>query len=121
MRGMEQSWVVAAAADGSGASNVAVVIGLVVLAAGFGVSWYRVSVARRAAREAGLDPNAATRRALTGKDVPEPDREPPPGRPEAALTGDVAERLIQLRSLLDRGLISQAEYDERRRGIIDSI
>jgi hypothetical protein len=115
---MRQSWVVA-----SGASNAAVAIGFVVLAAGLGVSWYRVTVARRSAREAGLDPNAATRRALTGKDVPEPEPAPSSARPlpDDALTGDVAERLVRLRSLLDQGLLTQAEYDERRRAIIDSI
>lgn len=120
---MVESWVLATAADGSGASSVAVAVGFVVLAAGLGVSWYRVSAARRAAREAGLNPNAATRRALTGKDVPEPDPDPPSGRPrpEPPLHGDAASRLTELRSLLDRGLISQAEYDERRRAIIDSI
>jgi hypothetical protein len=118
---MVESWMLAAAADGSGASSVAVAVGFVVLAAGLGVSWYRVSAARRAAREAGLDPNAATRRALTGKDVPEPD--PPTVRPhpEPPLRDDAAARLTELRSLLDHGLISQAEYDERRRAIIDSI
>lgn len=120
---MTHSGVVVAAADGSGASSVAVVVGLVVLAGGLGVSWYRVSVARRSAREAGLDPNAATRRALTGKDVPEPDLPPPPAAPgpDDSLTGDVGERLVRLRSLLDEGLLTQAEYDERRRAIIDSL
>lgn len=105
------------AADGSGASNVFIAIGFVVLAGGLGVSAYRVSRARRDARQAGLDPNAATRRALTGADVPEPVRP----EPEPELSDDAAARLTQLRGLLDRELITQAEYDERRRAIIDSI
>lgn len=49
-------------------------IGFVVLAVGMGISAYRVSVARRRAREAGENPNAATLRALSGEDD---DREPP--------------------------------------------
>ncbi|WP_151082765.1 hypothetical protein [Nocardioides cynanchi] len=49
-------------------------IGFVVLAAGMGVSAYRVSQARRQAREAGESPNVATLRALSGEDD---DREPP--------------------------------------------
>jgi hypothetical protein len=50
-------------------------IGFVVLAAGMGISAYRVSLARRRAREAGENPNTATLRALSGEDD---DREPPP-------------------------------------------
>ena len=95
-----------------------------VLAGGLGVSWYRVSADRRAARAAGLDPNTATRRALTGQDVPEPDPAPPPApprRPADQGAGDAAARLTELKSLLDQGLLSLAEYDERRRAIIDSI
>jgi hypothetical protein len=52
-------------------------IGLVVLAAGMGISAYRVAVARRQAREAGESPNAATLRALSGEDD---DRTPPSSR-----------------------------------------
>lgn len=48
-------------------------IGFVVLAAGMGISAYRVSVARRRARDAGQSPNAAMLRALSGEDdSPEP-------------------------------------------------
>jgi hypothetical protein len=43
-------------------------IGVVVLAAGLGVSAYRLSVARRRARESGDDANAAMLRALAGED-----------------------------------------------------
>jgi hypothetical protein len=50
-------------------------IGFVVLAAGMGISAYRVSVARRQARAAGQSPNTATLRALSGEDD---NREPPP-------------------------------------------
>jgi hypothetical protein len=44
------------------------VIGFLVLAAGMGVSAYRVSLARRRARDAGRSPNAAMLRALSGED-----------------------------------------------------
>jgi hypothetical protein len=44
------------------------VLGFLVLAAGMGVSAYRVSVARRRARDSGRSPNAAMLRALSGED-----------------------------------------------------
>jgi hypothetical protein len=49
-----------------------VVIGFLVLAAGLGISAYRVSVARRRARDSGQSPNVAMLRALSGQDD-EPD------------------------------------------------
>jgi hypothetical protein len=39
---------------------------------------------------------------------------PPPSATTAA-------RLEELKSLLDRGLVTQSEYDERRKAIIDSV
>jgi hypothetical protein len=44
------------------------VIGFLVLAAGMGISAYRVSVTRRRARDAGQSPNVAMLRALKGED-----------------------------------------------------
>jgi hypothetical protein len=31
------------------------------------------------------------------------------------------ERLVELRSLLDQGLLTQEEYDTRRRAVVDSL
>jgi hypothetical protein len=54
--------------DGSQITAVFGAIGFVVLAAGLGVSAYRVSVVRRKAEAAGESPNKATLRALAGED-----------------------------------------------------
>jgi hypothetical protein len=43
-------------------------VGFLVLAAGMGISAYRVSVARRRARASGQSPNVAMLRSLSGKD-----------------------------------------------------
>ncbi|MGA8248622.1 MAG: hypothetical protein WB797_17070 [Nocardioides sp.] len=66
---------------GRGLTAVFGMIGFLVLAAGVGVSAYRVSVARRRARESGQSPNAAMLRALSGKDD-EPDEPTDPGASE---------------------------------------
>jgi hypothetical protein len=67
----------AASGSGDGGSRLTAIFGLigaVVLAGGLGVSAYRVSVARRQAREAGENVDRATLRALSGEDD---DREDP--------------------------------------------
>jgi hypothetical protein len=51
------------------------VIGFLVLAVGLGISAYRVSLARRRARETGRSPNVAMLRALSGEDD-DPDAAP---------------------------------------------
>jgi hypothetical protein len=66
-----------AAGSGDGGAGLTAIfgaIGFVVLAAGLGLSAYRVSVARRQAREAGGSTTRATLRALSGEDD---DREGP--------------------------------------------
>jgi hypothetical protein len=59
--------------DGSQVTAVFGAIGFVVLAAGIGVSAYRVSVVRRRAEAAGQSPTRATLRALAGEDDEHPD------------------------------------------------
>jgi hypothetical protein len=54
--------------DGSQITAIFGAIGFLVLAAGLGVSAYRVSVVRRKAEAAGESPNKATLRALAGED-----------------------------------------------------
>ena len=53
---------------GRGLTAIFGMIGFLVLAGGLGISAYRVSVARRRARDAGHSPTAATLRALRGTD-----------------------------------------------------
>lgn len=102
---------------------VAFFVLIVVLAIG-GTIW-RVSTARRLATDAGLDPGLAGRVALMDEDglsaayvasslrSQHPVAAPPPA--------SASDRLAELKNLLDRGLITQAEHDERRKAIIDSL
>lgn len=56
-------------------------IGFLVLASGLGISAYRVSLARRRARDAGQSPNVAMLRALSGEDD-EPEAGPGADAPD---------------------------------------
>jgi hypothetical protein len=109
-------------------------VGLFVLVIVFGVATtvWRVSTAQKLAKRSGMDPGLATQMTLLSDDgldatylaanlrgqvAPHPDAPTPPSPPSAS----TAERLQELRSLLDRGLITQQEHDERRMAIIDSV
>jgi hypothetical protein len=58
---------------GAGVTAVFGLLGALVLAAGMGISAYRVSVARRRAKEQGESASRATLRALSGEDDNDPD------------------------------------------------
>jgi Short C-terminal domain len=109
-------------------------VGLFVLAVVFGVATtvWRVATAQRLAKRSGMDPGLATQMTLLSDDgldatylaanlrghvQPESQTavEPQPTAPTTAA------RLEELSSLLDRGLITQQEHDERRKAIIDSV
>ena len=108
-------------ADG-GTGGFAILFVLVLLAA-LGFTVWKVSTARRMARDSGMSEGDATAMALLSDDgfeatylasnlrshvtAPQPD--------------GTAGRLRNLQSLLDQGLITQAEYDERRRAIVDGL
>jgi hypothetical protein len=94
---------------------------------------WKVSTARSLATQAGMDPGLATQMTLLTEDGLDAtylaanvrNRQPgvseaSPVRPQGAhLTA--AERLTELRSLMDQGLVTAGEYEERRRAIIDSV
>lgn len=90
---------------------------------------WRISVARRIAREAGLDPNTATAVTMLSRDGMDAAylasalrSRPPEQQPPAMPPSRTAEqRLGELRTLLDRGLITQDEYESRRAEILRSI
>jgi hypothetical protein len=100
-------------------------IGLAMLA-------WKVTTARKLARQSGMDPGLATQMTLlteNGLDATylasslRPQGGPtvsPPVAP-AAPPRDVAGRLAELKSLVDQGLVTQTEYDARRQAIIDSV
>jgi len=119
-------------------------IGVVVLMVLIGVgTWlYRISVARDMAERAGLDPDQAARVAMFGKDgidatyvasalaqrsapapppPPAPPSQPAPPAPPAQPAKSAEERLRELQSLRDGGLISEDEFQSQRLKILGSI
>lgn len=117
---------------GSGIPSGFVVFGVLVVAAGIGITLWKVGTARRLASDAGLDPALATQVALLTPDGLDATylaaalkpKEPasgttPPHEPASA--GKPEERLTTLKGLLDHGLVTQQEYDERRRAILDDV
>lgn len=81
------------------------------------------------ARDSGMDEDDATAMTLLTDDGFEATylasnlRPPaqPPATPSAPGQRSVADRLRELQSLLDQGLVTQAEYDERRRALIEGV
>lgn len=117
---------------GSGIPGVFVFLFVVVLVVGIGTTIWKVSTAQKLARQSGMDPRLATQMTLLTDDgldatylaasmrrpqVSGPTT-PTASRPQRAAAAD---RLTELRSLLDRGLVTQQEYDERRKAIIDGL
>ncbi|HEX7717893.1 MAG TPA: SHOCT domain-containing protein [Marmoricola sp.] len=105
---------------------VLVVIVFVVLAIGSAV--WRVSTARKLAASSGMDPGLATSVALLTEDGLDATYlaanlrgQAPASAAAPASPPSAAARLAELRGLLDAGLVTQAEYDERRRAIIDAV
>ncbi len=111
------------------------VIGLLVA---LGITVWKVSTAQRLARQSGMDPGLATQMTLLTDDGldatylaaslrPAPmtpsasglREESSPTQERVVLTA--AERLTELKSLLEQGLVTQTEYDERRKAIIDTV
>ncbi len=106
-------------------------VGFAVLAVlvGIGGMVWKVTTAQKLAKQSGMDPSLATQVTLLSDDgldatylasnlrqQPPPSTGPAPAPPPSA-----AARLEELKGLLDRGLVTQMEYDERRAAIIDSI
>lgn len=106
-----------------------VIIGVL---ATIGLLIWRVQTAQKLASQSGLDPGIATQMALLTDDGLDATylaaslRQPPmtvsgtpvtPGPAKAA----AAQRLGELKSLLDQGLVTPDEYEQRRRAVIDTI
>jgi len=115
----------ASPAGGGGGIAVFVVLGLLV---GGGILFWKVSVARRMATEAGMDPNRATALTVLTEDGLDatyiassirghPAAEPAPATP----TRSAGDRLRELEKLRDEGLVTPAEYDARRKAIVESV
>jgi hypothetical protein len=106
---------------------------VLVLVIGVGTTIWKVTTAQKLARQSGMDPGLATQMTLLSDDGLDATylaanlRQPAPASPGApsgeppAPTPSAEARLLELRGLLDRGLITQSEYDERRTAIIDAV
>ena len=103
---------------------------LIVLLGIVSTAW-RISVTRRMARDAGLDPDTATAVTMLSRDgidatylastLAARSTQQPPAQPQPEPARSVEERLMELQGLHARGLITQAEYDSRRQEILGSI
>lgn len=101
---------------------------VLVLLAGVATTLWRLSLARKMATEAGLDPDRATAMTMLSDDgleatylasslrgqAPPPAPVPPAGQSAEA-------RLLELQRLRDQGLVTYEEYETRRAAIIESI
>ena len=125
-----QKWVKSYddAGAGGGVPDVFGALFFFALLAGVAVTIWRVSLARRVARDAGLDPDRATELTLLEDHGLEASylashlqQRPVAQQPSAPAVRSAQERLVELRSLLDQGLLTQEEYDTRRRAVVDSL
>jgi hypothetical protein len=119
-----------AGADGPGGAFAALLV--LALLAGIGFTVWKVSTARRMARDSGMSVGDATAMTLLSDDGFEATylasnlRQPtsPPATPAVGGSGSsrsAADRLRELESLLAQGLISPTEYDARRQAIVDGL
>ena len=105
-----------------------VAFGVLAVAVAIGTTLWRVSLARRVARDAGLDPDRATELTLLEDHGLEASylsahlrTRPAAEQPQAPAVRSAEERLRELRSLLEQGLISQEEHDARRKAVVDAL
>jgi hypothetical protein len=98
---------------------------VLVVLVGIGVTIWKVTTARQMAREAGIDPDRATGMTLLDEGgfsatyLASSLKNPPTASPAAPRPA--AERLTELKGLLESGAITQAEHDARRQEIIGSV
>lgn len=119
-------------ASDSGGPDASTIFGIfgafavVVVLLGIATSVWRVRTARRLAEQAGMDPDDAARMALLSPEGLDAtylasNLRRPAAAPAPAASASTSERLAELQRLLDQGLVTQAEFDERRKAIIDSV
>lgn len=89
---------------------------------------WRISLARRVAGSTGLDKDRATELAILGENGLEAGylaahlrQRPADQQPTAPAVRTAEVRLRELQQLRDQGLVTQEEYDARRRAIVDSL
>jgi hypothetical protein len=123
------SWVASWPDDSSTAGFGAfVAFAVFALIVGIAITVWKVSTAQKLAKQSGMDPGLATQMTLLTDDGLDAtylasslrQQQPAPAVPTPAPLS-VAGRLEELKGLLDQGLVTQTEYDERRTAIIDSL
>lgn len=120
-------WVASWPDDVSGGGGLGgfVIVFIIAALISVAIGVWKVTTARRLAVASGMDPNLATGMTLltdTGLEatyIAANVRGTTPASPAEQAT--TATRLADLKGLLDQGLITQAEYDGRRRAIIDAV
>jgi hypothetical protein len=125
--GWVASWPDDSATAGLPSGFIALVVFAVVV--GIAITVWKVSTAQSMARRSGMDPGLATQMTLLTDDGLEATYLAANLRPQAGSTADPTPmagstseaRLTELQGLLDKGLVTQAEYDERRKAIIDAV
>ena len=110
--------------DASGPPGWFVLFFLLALGSSIALTVWKVSTARRMARDSGMDQSDATAMTLLSDEGFEAtylasnlrdQTTPQPG------TRSTAERLRELQALLEQGLITQDEYAARRQALIDGV
>lgn len=112
-----------------GFGGLVVFLFLIGTVVGIGLLVWRVTTAQRLAKESGMDPGLATQMTLLSDDGLDAtflasalrNQNPHAPEPTSNDTRSTVDRLEELKRLLDQGLVTQAEYDERRTAIIDSV
>jgi hypothetical protein len=111
--------------DGSNFAGTFAAFFVIAVLVGIGITVYKVSMARKMATRSGMDADEATAMTLLsddGLDATYLASNMRPGQPQEGGPGrTVTERLAELESLKQQGLVTQAEYDERRAAILESL
>ena len=111
---------------GGGPGSGFVILFVLMILAGIGITVWKVSASQKMARSAGLDPGLATGVTLLSDDglaatyLASSLRQHPATTPPAT-TPDTAARLQELARLRAQGLVTDEEYAARRQAIIDSV
>lgn len=121
------SWVVDYPDAGGGPGGGFAALFVLVLLGGLAFTVWKVATARRMARDSGMSERDATAMALLTDDGFESTYLASNLRGQQAPTttstprGSAADRLAELQTLRDRGLVTQDEYDAARRKIVDDL
>ena len=117
--------------DGFGGPGIPAGFGVLfvlVLLGGGAITLWKISTARQMAQESGLDPDRATAMALLSDDGLDATylaaslrSSPAPADDGPVPTRTAGDRLRELESLRDEGLVTPAEYDARRQAILDAL